>query len=154
LCKKRRCNMNKVLKMSVIGLLLLGLGVAVGRYLAPGKVEVVKEEVIKEVEVVKKDVVYVEKKITRPDGTIEEERRIEDKSETERRRDQESRESKIVQNAKPQWKVSGLVGTKDWTNISTPVYGISVERRIAGPIFVGAWGTTGSNVGISVGLEF
>jgi len=146
--------MNKVLKLSLVGLVLLGLGVAIGRFLTPEKVEVVKEEVVKEVEVVKKDVVYVEKKITRPDGTVEEERRVEDRTETEKRRDQESRESKIVQNAKPQWKVSGLVGTKDWTNISSPVYGISVERRIAGPIFVGAWGTTGSNVGISVGLEF
>jgi hypothetical protein len=146
--------MNKVLKMSLIGLILFALGAALGRYLAPEKVEVFKEEVIKEVEVVKKDVVYVEKKITRPDGTIEEERRIEDKSETERSRDQASRESKIVQSAKPQWKVSGLVETSYLKKNSSPVYGISVERRIAGPIFVGAWSTTGSNFGVSVGLEF
>jgi hypothetical protein len=146
--------MSNTVKMILAGLALLLLGIATGRYLAPTKVETVKEEVIKEVEVVKKDVVVVERIVRRPDGTVEEERRIEDKSESERRKDQERKETKLVENVKAQWKVSALVGTKDWTNASQPVYGTSVERRIAGPIFVGAWGTTGKNVGISVGIEF
>jgi hypothetical protein len=133
-------------------LVVSGLGYATGRYFQPARVEVKIEERVKEVEVVKHDVRTVIKEVTRPDGTKEKETIIEDRS-TETR-DKESRRdtSKIVSNEKPQWKVSTQLTTTQ--GILGPVYGATVERRVLGPIFAGAFGNTDKTFGLSVGLEF
>lgn len=56
------------------------------------------------------------------------------------------------------WRVGGTVGV-DFSNpfpssFGDLVYGASVERRIIGPIYLGVWGNTGKQGGISVGVEF
>ena len=51
------------------------------------------------------------------------------------------------------WMVTGAIGAK----ISLPpsiVYGGMVQRRIIGPFWIGAWGTTNPDVGLSLSVEF
>lgn len=52
----------------------------------------------------------------------------------------------------PNWRVGGLVGV-DLSGPS-PAYGGQVERRIIGPVYVGAWGLSSGQAGLSVGVEF
>ncbi len=51
------------------------------------------------------------------------------------------------------WRVGVLVGSETkWPLV--PVYGAQAERRLFGPVVVGAWGLTNGTVGLSAGLEF
>lgn len=137
--------------VAVIGL----AGYAVGRYVQPARVEIKKEEVVKEVEVVKKDVTVVEREIRRPDGTVEIDRRTEDRSTETVDKSKQTKESTIVQNQKPQWKVSASATTAVGSLTSPSlVYGATVERRIIGPFFAGVRADTSKQVGLSVGMEF
>lgn len=140
-------------KVIAIAILVVGAaGYLGGRYLQPAKVEVKVEERVKEVEVVKHDVRTVIREIERPDGTKEKETIIEDKTEEERNRESEKETSKIVTNNKPQWKVGGQLTPKQ--GIAGPLYGLSVERRVLGPVFAGAFANTDKVVGLSVSVEF
>lgn len=53
----------------------------------------------------------------------------------------------------PQWSIAVMPGV-DLRGASTLPYhavvGVAVERRIAGPLFVGAWGNTAGAAGISI----
>lgn len=137
--------------IAIVGLLLLAVGYGTGRYLQPAKIQIKKEEVIKEVEVIKKDIRIVEREITRPDGTKEKERITEDKSQESTKKEKDTKESTLIANKKPDWRVNGLAALNNDRNV---VYGLQVERRILGPISVGAFGLTDTTVGLSVGLEF
>lgn len=137
--------------VAIVGLLLLVVGYGTGRYLQPAKIQIKKEEVIKEVEVIKKDIRIVEREITRPDGTKEKERITEDKSQESTKKEKDTKESTLIANKKPDWRVNGLAALNNDRNI---VYGLHVERRILGPISVGAFGLTDTTVGLSVGIEF
>lgn len=144
--------MNKYLSALVALLVVAGLGYGFGRYMQPAKIQIKKEEVIKEVEVVKKDVVVVEKITTNKDGTTVVERRTEDKSTERSSTDTRTKESTLVINVKPQWRVQGMVGYRG--QLDRPMYGAGIERRILGPVFVGAWGNTEKQFGLSAGFEF
>lgn len=71
-------------------------------------------------------------------------------------------QTKVVEAAKPDWKLTPMVGV-DVTKFSlrnplgimdTLDYGGSVEHRIIGPIFGGLWGLKSGQVGLSVSAEF
>jgi hypothetical protein len=65
---------------------------------------------------------------------------------------------KIVESPRPDWLLSGQVGSRfdGWQ----PVYGATVARRIAGPVFLSAWGQAsgltrdGAAAGLGVSLLF
>jgi len=141
--------MNKK-QLAVAFLLVAAAGVAAGRYINP-RVEIKVEEHTKEVEVVKRDVKTVIKQVERPDGTKETETTIEDKTRSETQKESDKESSKIVSNEKAQWKISAHLVPKE--GLLGPVYGASVERRILGPIFAGAFGNTDKVFGLSVGIE-
>jgi hypothetical protein len=75
---------------------------------------------------------------------------------------------KVVDRQLAQWKVSLLVGANfgnlNAATLATPfpqallgkpwVVGAHVERRIIGPFFMGLWGTTNKDAGVSLGFEF
>lgn len=146
--------MDKPLNLAIAALVLVLLGYATGRYVQPAKVVTETKEVIKEVQVVNKNVVTTEKEIKHPDGTVETDTTIQDKS-TEQSTTLDNKDTlTTVTNAKPQWRLSAMAGKRSGQSLDQPMYGAIVERRILGPIFVGAWGTSGRDGGISVGLEF
>lgn len=148
-----------------IGLVLLLVAYAFGRYTTPERVvtkvethEVIKwkERIVKEKQN-DKDIVIVEIKL--PDGTIRKETHIIDKGRVVIDKSKEGSDTKdsstttVTTYNKPQWKAAGLLGIADYS-LDNRVYGLEVERRILGPIFLGVWGMTSKEVGLSVGLEF
>jgi hypothetical protein len=132
------------------------VGFAFGKYALPGKVQIKTQEVEKIVTVVQHDTVTETHEVKRPDGTVITDTTIKDRDTANTSTVDTKKSSETITNQKPQWKVQGLVGlsTKD---LGQPAYGVGVERRIIGPIFVGAWGlskSTEQTAGLSVSLEF
>jgi hypothetical protein len=149
---------------------LIGIGAAVGYYLAPTKTVTVVE--------VKEKIITVEKKVTEkskkedkvtiivetilPDGTRRKETKIVDKgmvtvdtttdintvAETEKKK-QSTTEKKsddlLVY-------LLGSARLNDWG--SGPSYGVGVGKRVLGPFWLGGYGTTKSDVGITLGVSF
>jgi hypothetical protein len=146
--------------------------------------QVKEVEVIKEVEVVKevikveqvrvaekaKKVRRTEKTVTKADGTTEvtktedissdthvsENTQSEGKKDTTKATDTSrttDTKTKTVTSSQANWIVSGIIGRKDLLQ-PAPQFGAQVQRRLAGPLWVGAYGLTGGNVGLSMGVEF
>jgi hypothetical protein len=108
----------------------------------------------------------VRTRVTRPDGTREE------RTETTRGVDVERREATAsaqtvererlvyrdrevkVERARPDWRAGALVGVDPFHPLSGFVYGATVERRVLGPVWLGAWGLSSRAVGLSLSLEF
>lgn len=137
----------------IIVVAIAAVSYAFGRYMTPSKIEYKTIEVVKEQEHVNKDIVVTEKEVRNKDGSVTIDRRIEDKSVETRNKESSRMESKVVTNQKTQWKAHALVGVQK-TDFANPIYGLQIERRIVGPIFVGAWGMDSKEYGVSVGLEF
>lgn len=131
----------------LIGLLLLVIGLGLGRYMTPTKV--VTKTVIEThtVEVVHHDVQTVT--VESPDGTKT--TTVVDKSVDTTKQDTEQSTLKVVENGKPQWKISAQFSPK-YPRYEY-LYGVQVERRILGPIFVGGFGNLDHTLGLSVGVE-
>lgn len=138
----------KILHVLLIMLVSLVLGYGLGRYLAPVKIE--KQMVEVEKEVIKKDIVTVIKEIKRPDGTVETTSSTVDRSEVVKEIEKEIRVE--VEAKKHDWLLRALVEARDFA--LPPNYGVGLERRILGPIFLGAYYVSTKTIGLSVGLEF
>lgn len=73
---------------------------------------------------------------------------------TDKKQDKVTDEKKTeVVQARKTLNVSALAGV-DVRDLTTPVYGVSVTKEIAGPITIGAFGLTNGVVGISLGISF
>lgn len=116
------------------------IGYAFGRYAQPANVVVKTQEVVKEVEVVKHDTVTVTKEIKRPDGTDEIDTTVTDKDVSQKNLSESLQTSETISNQKPQWNL-GILGGYNFQDLK-PDYGITVDRRILGPIFLGVVGHT------------
>lgn len=150
--------------------LLAGGCFIAGRYTAPvetkteveyvERLQVIRTTVVKRVVDTKTKTVIVE----RPDGTKttvidQEKHEAEDsKSSQVATNDTSAKESHTVTSARPNWRVGALVGVHLSPGVPAPVYGAVVERRLLGPISVGAWGlgspTAGVSGGLALSLEF
>lgn len=76
-------------------------------------------------------------------------------------RDRDVERERIVEReALPTWRVSALAGASlrepllEVPGASWAVLGASVERRVAGPVYVGAWATTAGVGGVSLGVTW
>jgi hypothetical protein len=130
-------------KPYIIGALVVFIcGYTVGHYYSPEKIK----EVIKEVKVTDtKKTTIIDKTVT-PDGTTKERTVVKEVV-----HQNENKDSVKIEKVKSNWKVSALAGiNKD----RTPVYGASIEKNIIGPVNLGIWGTTSSEVGAVVSYEF
>jgi uncharacterized membrane protein len=61
--------------------------------------------------------------------------------------------SKIVENNRPKLNISLLVSAKPELPL-IPVYGVSINKEVLGPITVGAFLLTNRTIGASIGLNF
>jgi hypothetical protein len=66
---------------------------------------------------------------------------------------------KTVTSAVAEWRLSGMAGLNydkayDLKLKDSLVYGGIVEKRVIGPVYMGGWGTTSKEVGLSIGLQF
>lgn len=139
--------MNAFMSLKLVALLCLIVGVvsvAVTRYYFP-QIQTKIVETTKEV--VRTDIQTVVKTVTLPNGNTESTTTITDHT---IKTDIQNKELTIVK-AKD-WLVSGSVDSN--FKLDTPMYGLQVQRRILGPVFVGGLLDTKGNVGLSVGMEF
>lgn len=166
-------------------LLVVGIIIAffVGKYSTATKTVEVEKTVYKDrvvekvVEVEKKvevegktKVIYRTKVVTKEGETRiveveKEETKKETKTDTDTKTDKDStkdvviEKSKVVEQARPQWKVGALVGY-DWKPVPSVDFGrglslgVHAERRIAGPVWIGVWGLHTGSAGVSVSVEF
>jgi hypothetical protein len=159
-------------KNILLALGLLIVGAAFGRFTAPSKV--VEKEVIKYQDKIVEKVVYVkdtsEKKhqvttttvTTKPDGTKVETTVItfDDNTDTTQKNsdnktdtsETDTTKEKTTTYAKDQY----LVSISQKLNISDKnmSFGGSFNKRVLGPIYVGAFGFTDGTIGASIGLSF
>lgn len=149
----------------LIGLGLVLLGAALGRFALPAKVVekehiVVQEKiVVKEVEsksVDKKDnKVYIHIITTKPDGTKVEETKIVDRDSTitidKTAKDSNIDTSIITDKQKTtEYESNVLVALGMDTNGS---YDVSIQKKLLGPIYMGVFGSTSKILGISIGFS-
>lgn len=124
----------------VILSVLMGLaGYGIGHYIVPTNV------VSSDKEKVNNDVTTVVKEHVNKDGTVDKQTTIVDKS--------KSQTNKTIEAVlkKPDWFVTVTYGINHDLD---SVYGLLVNRRILGNVFVGGYLTTKKDLGLSVGYEF
>lgn len=136
----------------LIGLLLLVIGLALGRYYTPEKV--VTKTVIQTntVEVTHDHVVTVVKEVTALNGTKTKTTTTIDLSVINSNTDSTTQTQKTVTRDNPQWKTS--VQFSSSSVLPDYLYGVTVERRIIGPVFIGVFGNANRQFGASIGMEF
>jgi hypothetical protein len=146
--------MNIQLKyLAAIVLVAMACGAALSHQFMPR--EVTKTQLVDH-DVIKDHVVTVTKEIVRKDGSKEIDTTVvDDKKENEVKKETIS-DVKPIPMPQPQWFVTAGAGLDATSlgNLANPVYNASVNRRIIGPVYVGVWGNTRSQVGVQLGLEF
>ena len=142
-------------KVTLAVAVALLIGYAFGRYGQPAKVQIQTQTVVKEVETVKHDTVTVTKEIKEPNGTVETDTVVTNKDVDTTQIQSDSKTTETITNQKPQWKL-GVLGGYNLQDLR-PDYGVSVDRRVLGPIFLGVIGhtdTTHSSVLLHLSMEF
>jgi hypothetical protein len=151
---------NKNIRLGLAGLILIGLGIGIGRFSKPTSIvtKIQEKEVIKYVDKKqeKKDVKVTKKKTIKKDGEIIEEETIEDRSSTNEEvvvsSDKETKKETQVKNDIG-LRLSALVLARDLT-VNEYEFGIAVSKRIFGNVSLGVIATEKKAVGLTVGLDF
>lgn len=145
--------MSKI-KIGLIALAIFGLGSITGYYLKPAEIKIVKEktEDKKAQEDTKTNLLIVKKKITRPDGTVEEEEtRKREKEKSTKTESHISIKEERTEKARSKWSISLLLKPQD----PQPFQGGVIEYKVLGPVKAGVYVLpTHNQYGISVGMEF
>lgn len=144
-----------------IGLIVVLVSVAVGRFTAPEKVRIETKIVQVDKKTEDKDIDKHEHKVTKTvtnkDGTTETttvsdtDTGIADKK-TDNSYSSKDTEKEVTRGSS-KVSISALAGL-DIHSPGTPVYGGAVSKSILGPIGVGAWGLTDGVFGASLSLTF
>lgn len=135
--------------LAAIILVAMVIGGAIETKFASNKSEI-KTQVVDHT-ITQNHVVTVVKEVDRPDGTKE---ITTTKDDTSVKHDTSvSDKEDIKAKPAPNWMVSAGVGF-ELDNSFGRVYKAEVQRRILGPVFLGVYGTTRSEAGLTVGFEF
>ena len=134
---------HKVYTAAIVVALALGIYIGKSQFSKTETVEVERE-------VIKRDVVTVVREVTMPDGTRSVETVTTDRS--KERKDVTNVTTKAT--ASPDWHVSVSASAARVSEISSPVYGVQLERRILGPFSLGARVQTDKQIGVVVSYEF
>lgn len=142
------------MKYQVIGgVALLGIGIAVGHFNAPTKIETkIEEKIVYKEAQVKNRTVYV-KETKSPDGTIVREETVKEKEKTKTSTVSDKTTEEETSYYTPQYHVS-LFAT---TPLTAPQYGVAISKRFIGPFTLGVVGTYDSqrlNYGVTIGMMF
>jgi hypothetical protein len=61
----------------------------------------------------------------------------------------------VREQARPSWRLTAAAGWKlDAPELRPQVYGLDVSRRVAGPVWLGAWARTDRTAGVSLAVEW
>ncbi len=97
----------------------------------------------------KNHTVTVIKKITRPDGSTEEDTT---KTEDQVKKDIEQH---IAESSKPAYNPQWFIGASSTVNAgNNQIYALNLYRQLLGPVFVGGYANSNREVGLSVGVLF
>lgn len=78
----------------------------------------------------------------------------EDTDKTKSKKEQETEVVKTVPTSTRQgYNISIDAGIIDWSD-KRPLYGLSVNKEVLGPLTLGVWGRTNGSVGLSIGVSF
>lgn len=154
--------MNIQLKyLAAIVIVAMAVGAALTRQFAPRTVtKTVTQTQTVDHDVIKDHVVTITKEIDRKDGTKEIDTEVVDnRVNTDVSTTKSTTQTTVSAPApipQPQWFLTAGAGldATSLSNLTNPVYNGSVNRRILGPIYMGIWGNTRSQVGVQLGLEF
>ncbi len=126
-----------------IALIMLGVGLYVGKTYYP-----IVQTTEVEKEVIKRDVVTIVKEVTNKDGTKTVETIITDKTKEKK----ESTETKVSATRLPDYAATLTAQTP--YNVLKPVYGLQLDKRIGGPLWVVLGVNQEKEVTIGVKYEF
>lgn len=147
---------NKTVVILVIVTAAVAFGT--GRWLAPTKVETKTVERVVERRVVVTDVDRKEitKKVQKPDGTTETVTEIVDRSKIKEDTDKvsDSKTTTVTERDRTSLLVRGMIGANLSSWSSGPEYGIGVDRRVLGPVWLGAYGFSSGRAGVAVSISF
>lgn len=130
------------------GVIIIVIAFCAGRFFAPEKIKVEVKTVEVEKVVTKvqhKKVVIRQNKDGSKETVI-----ITDTKSDEKSKGKSQTDTKEIVNGK-KLNVSALVGTTFPLN---PVFGVSANKEILGPVTAGAWGLSNGTFGLSLGLNF
>jgi hypothetical protein len=118
-------------------LIYFGIGILIGAFLyarfKPDPIQSLKSDI-------KKDIIYIDRVIKKKDGTVVEEKIVKQKEETK------------TENQKHQYRVSAIPNYD--LQERKIIYGALIERRMFGDLFMGIYGSSDLNIGVSISLEF
>ena len=165
--------MNNNIKNTIIILVVLTVGAAIGRFSLPAKtivktqVQTVTKEVVKTVEIDKTDYyknkVLIETTTTKPDGTIIKEREFVDKSvvvKDEEKNTTNTTNSSTTSNSTTEKIYNNnnasarVIVARNASHLSEDIYGLQLEKKIIGPFTIGVLGLTDKTIGLSLGMGF
>lgn len=137
--------------LALVGALVLGI--AIGRFTVPSRIVTkieVQEKIVTVIEKVKSEnVVTVYREVVKPDGTKVIKSRTFDKSVTQEKANvvaaKSVAETKTIERAAPDWLLRGVF---------SGAYGVGLDRRILGPLYLGGQALSDGSVSISIGLLF
>jgi len=154
----------------VLGIVVVSLSYALGRYTAPVKIKTETKvvEVEKKTESKQKDISKDTHKTTTtiiersPDGATKETTIVDEKTDYDKKTKSDTLDSKTnlsdtkkeVEKERGHTTIFAMSGI-DVKNPSNGLsYGLGVNRSILGPITIGVWGMSNGIAGCSIGLEF
>ena len=159
--KINRLVKNQTLQRALIAFIIASIFFYFGRKSAPEKVKI--KEIIKYENQKKEDKQINNNKNVRiieivdKDGNRKKITDITDKSQINTKIEDKtsyySEKKTEISNKIPQWQL-GIFGGGKIGSFNPNVQGGYVNRRILGPIFVGAYGRTDKEIGLTLGLEF
>ena len=86
-----------------------------------------------------------------PDGTV---KTVETRDTTTSIKTEIKQVNTTAVKSPPKLNISALVGNDFSQRSIVPLYGISIQKEVLGPVTVGAFGLTNGTIGISLGLDF
>lgn len=92
--------------------------------------------------------------VKKPDGTVTTVTTINTDVTTTDKKDVDVLSKTITKTSSPKTNISLLAGTSTHDIFGPPSYGLSVNREVAGPITIGAFGLTNGTFGVSLGITF
>lgn len=145
------------MKLGTVSLLLLAailLGGISAHYLLPAKVITKTIEIQAKERIVYRDRTITKTITTKPDGTVIAEEKVADIDSVKTVDTKIAEKLKIIDNTKKlNWGISALAVT-DLRRLGILNYGVMLEYRILGPVWLNGFVTNGLSGGVGVGFKF
>ena len=144
----------KQLKLILMVILVAAAAFFIGKYSNTQKTKIKTQFITQTVVVNHHDIRTVVHTVKEPNGTVVTNTTTQDNSTVTGNgiKVAKSKETESGSTTSGKWKISALAGV-DFKG-GNLAYGAELDRKILGPIYVGAWGLSNSSFGVSIGFQF